>query len=433
MTSRAPFLGIQWLEHGILHCRAYDGVAVDRNAFIVIVGAGSPASEQNARELVDELEQAILGLTPKAERVGDTTHQSTNPTECGLFGIEQAQRLLVVVGDDKTNLSAPSFHANWSQYLDVGILPVLPHSARPNASKLIQQPLKEENAVFWSVSLKDAVPAILACSAATLEVPRVFISYRQNESAALAVQLFDALSHKGFDVFLDYYRIPPGVNFQKRLTQELGDKSMVVVLESNDILGSEWTRYEVTTAKSCELSLFALALPGGTEIPDIPDHQRMQIVDTDFVGGAFSKTAELTPQKLDESVLRIRTAHDAGVIARRGATREQLQRNLLLHSVNDQQVDPSTGALNVRVSTAQHGTMEFVIWASVRSPDLSDFHVAHRAAVAPARGIVVALARLMEARTASRIQWLSDVCSIRLFDRGQIETLTQQIADGSLS
>ena len=395
------------VECGTLR-RAYEGVPVDQPARIVIEHAGSPEAEGSAKDLFHELDRAIFGLSPDARAIRPVPD-------------DQLRTLIVIVGDDVSDLHP-------SPLLGVPMLPVLPLSAKTSASKLIQKPLNEENAVFWSASLSEVVPAILACSAATLEVPRVFVSYRQNESAALAVQLFDALSHKGFDVFLDHYRIPPGVNFQKRLTQELGDKSMVVVLESASILKSEWTRYEITTAKACELSLFALALPDGVAVPDIPDSLRMRIEDHDFSGLKFDKTAELNQTKLDEVVSRIRDAHDAGVIARRGATREQLQRSLALHGVNDQSLDPATGTLTVRADQ-----QEYVIWASVRTPDHSDFHLAHGAAVAPVKGVVVALSRLLEEKTLKRIDWLSGVCEVKLFDRGQIDVLARQIKDGTLS
>lgn len=425
-------IAIQWVEGGRLRCRSYEGIAVDRPVFIVITHPRSTVAEQNALALAGELHGEVLAL-PDAVLSEDATHPLSQVTECGVFGGGQAQRLLVMVGDDVTPL-VPGPFAHWSpQYVDVASLAVLPQSAKRQAAALLQAPLNEDNAVFWSSTIGEAVPAIFACSAATLEVPRVFISYRQKESAALAMQLFDALSHRGFDVFLDHYRIPPGVNFQKRLTQELGDKSMVVVLESEGILESEWTTYEVSTAKSCELSLFALNLPQGVEVPVIPDAARMPLDDSDFAGGSFTALAELTEPRLTEAVTRIRAAHDAGVIARRGATREQLQRKLLLRGVTDHQVDPASGALRVRVHAGSAGqAKEYLIWASVRSPELGDFHGAHTHVVEPAGGVVVALSRLLEERTAKRIQWLSGMCKIKLFDRGQIDDLTQQIADGSL-
>ena len=50
-----------------------------------------------------------------------------------------------------------------------------------------------------------------------------FVSY--------ADQLFDALTHARFDVFFDRFRVDPGVDFQRRLTEELAHKSMVLLLE----------------------------------------------------------------------------------------------------------------------------------------------------------------------------------------------------------
>jgi TIR domain len=419
MTS----IAVQWPAGGRLQCRSYDGIAVDRPAFIVIASAASAAAETYALELVEALDKKLRALAADEAVVSKNDHGSAEPAGCADIEGRHPQRLLVMVGDNKTELAIPATSVTWSQ-----ILPVLPRLDRTGASKLMKPPLNHQNVVYWSKAVAEVLPAVLACSGATLEVPSVFISYRQGESAALAVQLFDELSHRGFDVFLDHHRIPPGVNFQKRLTQELSDKSMVVVLESKTILESHWTTYEVTTAKACELSVYALALPDGTPVPDIPEHLRLKVSDADFVSKRFDKDATLDRPKLDEALTGIREAHDAGVIARRGAAREQLRRSLDLHGVTTHRVDPSTGAVTV---TAQK--KDYVIWSTPRSPELADFHGAHAIVKTPARGIVVALSRFLEDRTAQRIQWLSGVCDIQLFDRGQIEQLTQQIANGSLT
>ena len=69
----------------------------------------------------------------------------------------------------------------------------------------------------------------------TTEITRIFISYRRLETLPVALQLFDRLTHEGFDVFLDRFSIPPGYDFQRRLNQELEDKSMVILLESGSL------------------------------------------------------------------------------------------------------------------------------------------------------------------------------------------------------
>src|SRR3954468_13865560 len=106
------------------------------------------------------------------------------------------------------------------------------------------------------------------------------------------------LAHENFDVFLDHFRISPGVDFQVRLTQELGDKSMVLLLESKGILDSEWTLYEINVAKTCGLGIFALQPPGGKSVPGVDGSVREAFADTDFAGGSFSETAVLEPEIL---------------------------------------------------------------------------------------------------------------------------------------
>jgi len=69
-------------------------------------------------------------------------------------------------------------------------------------------------------------------------------------------------------IVLDHFRIPPGVNFQSRLTEELGNKSMVLLIESANILDSEWTTYESTWRRPASLGIFALHVPGGVYVAE---------------------------------------------------------------------------------------------------------------------------------------------------------------------
>ena len=187
-----------------------------------------------------------------------------DPLGCHAHQDPECQKLLVLVGDDAQPFATNQLCRHWLRAgSNYSILPVYRTSARGSLSGLLPPELQHVNVEFWSSSVAQAAPAVFSRANLTAESPRIFISYRQKDSSALAIQLFDALSHEGFDVFLDHFRIPPGVNFQSRLTQELGDKSMVLVIESADILNSPWTLYEINVAKTCSLGLLALRAPGG--------------------------------------------------------------------------------------------------------------------------------------------------------------------------
>lgn len=69
------------------------------------------------------------------------------------------------------------------------------------------------NATYWQHRIDETVPEILQRTEVTSPSTRVFISYRRADTLNLALQLFDELTHNGFEVFLDFYSIASGYDF----------------------------------------------------------------------------------------------------------------------------------------------------------------------------------------------------------------------------
>jgi hypothetical protein len=241
------------------------------------------------------------------------------------------------------------------------------------------------------------------------------------------MQLFDALAHENFDVFLDHFRIAPGVNFQSRLTQELGDKSMVLLLESAGILDSEWTTYEISVAKQCGLGVCALHPPGGREVPGVDEAVRTRLDGTDFSAGGFSATAVLVPEALAGVVDRVKREHDRALVYRRRLLRTSLEDALLLEGVTGSAFDQN-GILHV----ALPGSCEYRVWLTPRPPELQDFYTTYLYSQAPIRGVVIGLSRLMEPPRMQRTDWLAKLCQLRLVDEGRLKDAAAAIARGLL-
>lgn len=91
---------------------------------------------------------------------------------------------------------------------------------------------------------------------------RVFISYRRTESRDAAVQLFDALSAKLFDVFLDTHGVAPGDDFQSVLWHRLCDCDVLVMLDTATYFASRWTAAEYGRALAKGISVLRIAWPG---------------------------------------------------------------------------------------------------------------------------------------------------------------------------
>jgi hypothetical protein len=415
------------LPGGGMRCSGFTGLPMTNPALILLLHADSPAAEASAEALRQELEQEIGALDVKVRsfplpcggQAGDTfDSQAHLGSSC--------QRLLVLVGDASTPIPWRPCFAPWLTGDPLYVaLPVLPRAAKPQVTGLLPKDFQEKNVQFWSSSIAEAVPAVLSLSGLTTERPRIFISYRQQEAPALAIQLFDALAHENFDLFLDHFRIPPGVNFQLQLRQELGDKGMVLLIESKGILDSKWTLEEINVAKACRLGIFALQPPDGKAVPGVDDDVRERLDGGDFEGGLFAPDSVLKPSVLADVVERIKREHDRALVRRRRVLRDSITKALEWEKCYNHHFD-EYGVLHVT------SALKYRVWVTPWPPELMDFHTTHCHCQAPLRGVVIGLSSLMEPSRRQRTEWLAGLCDIRLVDEGKMADAAAAMARGAL-
>jgi hypothetical protein len=428
--STAAQLIIQTLEgDGTFECVGFIGVPIVNPAFIAMSCANTPQARNNLRVLRAELSSRIQAVAPKLQQVSlpcDGTMYP--PSACRAFHDRGTQKVLVLVGDDFQPLDSQAYFNDW---LGGGptchVLPIFHRSKKKSLITLLPSNLTHINADFWTTSIGQTIPTILSLANITPASPRIFISYRQIDSAALAIQLFDALSHAGFETFLDHFRIPPGVNFQARLTQELGDKAMLLVIESANLLASEWVLHEINVAKVNSLGVFALQTPGGPPVSLVDSASRMPLSDSDFVSGNFSPESVLVKTVLDDVVDRARSEHDRAMILRRQILHDSLEGALAAQGVPLTPLTPQ-GVVPVK---SNHGT-QYYVWLTPRPPELFDFHTVHGITVAPGKGVIVGLSRLMEPSRLEQTTWLAGLSSISMVEEGQLKNVAAQIAKGTL-
>jgi hypothetical protein len=96
---------------------------------------------------------------------------------------------------------------------------------------------------------------------------RLFISYRRIESRSIAIQLYEYLDQKGFDVFLDTHSIRPGEIFQDELWHRLVDTDVVILLDTPGFLESKWTEKELAKASAMSIGMLQLIWPNHNQIP----------------------------------------------------------------------------------------------------------------------------------------------------------------------
>lgn len=104
------------------------------------------------------------------------------------------------------------------------------------------------------------------CALETLRLLRktrkVFISYRRDDSAAVADQLFDVLNRRNFDVFLDSYVIRGADNFQDELFHRMSDCDVLVQLNTANFTNSKWCMAEVEMANMKQIGIVEVLWPG---------------------------------------------------------------------------------------------------------------------------------------------------------------------------
>ena len=240
-----------------------------------------------------------------------------------------------------------------------------------------------------AVSLRDneagVVEAILRMLGLAESERRVFISYRRQDTTALADQLRHALLDRGFDVFIDRYAIEPGADVQRRIDIELGDKALVLVLESPSMLDSKWIQHEVDYASEHRISLFALTVPEVTDRDRIRkfDGRRRWLHARELRDTAAGR--ELTSETLDEVCTQLEVIH----ATRLRRHREQMMRALtawLTHAGYTARVGRDWTVI------AERDDERKVFLITPRAPTAKDLYGVHlaRSAIAPRPHAIVA-------------------------------------------
>lgn len=109
--------------------------------------------------------------------------------------------------------------------------------------------------------VKRVATALLECAGLLPKQRRVFVSYRRDEARQAALQMFDALSAKHFDVFLDTHSIAPAEDFQTMLWHRLCDSDVLLMLDTPDYFNSRWTAAEFGRALAKGISVLRVGWP----------------------------------------------------------------------------------------------------------------------------------------------------------------------------
>lgn len=141
---------------------------------------------------------------------------------------------------------------------------------------------------------------------------RVFLSYRRSESREAALQLFEHLSSRHFEVFVDTHGVPPGADFQEVLWHRLSDSDALVMLDTPGYFKSRWTSMEFGKALAKDLIPVRLGWPGVSQDPHSLSGESIQFGPADFEANGLT----LTQDALGRSALAVERARSRGIALR---------------------------------------------------------------------------------------------------------------------
>jgi hypothetical protein len=223
--------------------------------------------------------------------------------EClGLFGLQRGRDYTIDRGipghfSEATATVAVFFGADQAQYpeaaqlmrLGVPVVPVVSAAARVGTE--LPATLRSINALIGDpadTTLRRVVTAALQCLGLLPAQRRVFVSYRRDESADVALQLYEALSARHFDVFLDTHSVSVAADFQAALWHRLCDSDVLVMLDTPGYFTSRWTTAEWGRAIAKDISMLQLVWPHHEPARQSRLATSMRLADGDFNGSRLA-------------------------------------------------------------------------------------------------------------------------------------------------
>ena len=249
---------------------------------------------------------------------------------------------------------------------NVSILPIVEQQYADGITDFLPKSISHINAAIWRGNGGGVAATLLEMLGLGETERKLFISYKRNETSELAEQLHTALVQRRFEVFLDRFAVEPGVDFQRRLDEELGDKAFVLVLESHGLRDSPWVRHEISFAHARRIEMLALTLPGTgakRQVPTIDNAFRRELQDNDL-----SDEGVLVQTKLENVMEEVELAHARALRRRREQILGSVTEKLILDGCScGPTSDWCVRAVNKKGRTG-------LFWVTPRRPEPRDFH-----------------------------------------------------------
>ncbi len=246
---------------------------------LITLGSQTPVTGELIAMLRDKLEN--LGLRKEVIKIIDANN----------FGSEYVGNQPAFVyyfGDLDGNYK----HLDITQKLlkdGTMILPIF--FTQDSFSKEIPKMLENQNGIYYKAVEKERIANITLEAFELLRNTRkIFISYKRNESTSIAIQLYEALEHHNFDVFLDTHSIGKAEPFQDELWHRMTDCDVIVLLNTPGFLKSHWCKEEFAEAGAKQIGIVQLVWPNHNIKTDSTSHLSYpkQLSEDHFVDGIYT-------------------------------------------------------------------------------------------------------------------------------------------------
>jgi len=167
-------------------------------------------------------------------------------------------------------------------------------------------------------AMQDLCGAVLENLSLLRRSRRVFISYRRAESQAVAIQLYEELDRRTFDVFLDTLAIRPGEPFQEVLWHRLADTDVMVLLDTPNFLTSRWSEDELAHANNTSIQVLQVIWPGHEQQAEAAFSTSFTLAASDFEthGQTNGPDARLKNAVIDQIALETESLRARALAAR---------------------------------------------------------------------------------------------------------------------
>jgi hypothetical protein len=404
-------------------CDRWSGLPSSQPAMISLVPADqTPKAVQHAQDLAQEMSRVLRRISSTAQ---------TQPCRTGQVivtcrGHKQPANtcVLVIVGDATGYQDYSGAVSLWTQ--------AMTHDPRyrmvvicPNRDVMLSHlppPLRKLNLLEWCTGPADAVPAVMGLARVTTSDFRVFISYFRKDGEDHADDIFNTLTHAGYDVFLDRVDIRPGADISDRIREEILHKGVLLVLETPQAMNSKWIRDEVAIARSNRLSILAAQFPNSSPVASISKNRRYNLLEPkDYNHGKLTKAGlqEILHHVTDRQILwfarkrfQLQRALDLGLT----------HRGLVNHRVLNGIVDVVPNWTDQRPRSIQ---------VTPRMAELEDFQLMD-GALAPSgtwKQAVLAPGRFAPGQRQANLLWLSGKLKTAMWDEGNMKLLIDRLDD----